>query len=253
MRLPDKVAVITGAANGIGRAMALRFAGEGASIVLADKDTTQGERTAEEIRRQGGQALFHACDVGREEDIRATLSAAQKRFGSVDILVNDAAWQLNKPLLETSAEEFSQVLNVNVTGSFIFMREAAKLMIARGRGGAILNFASSFAIVGSPGYFAYHASKGAIASMTRAAAIALLPYGIRVNSIAPGTVDTPGLHDGARDTGDEARGLQSFMALQPMKRFGRPEEIANVALLLVSDEASFVDGSMWVVDGAYTI
>ncbi len=253
MRLPDKVAVITGAANGIGRAMALRFAGEGASIVLADKDTTQGERTAEEIRRQGGQALFHACDVGREEDIRATLFAAQKRFGSVDILVNDAAWQLNKPLLETSAEEFSQVLNVNVTGSFIFMREAAKLMIARGRGGAILNFASSFAIVGSPGYFAYHASKGAIASMTRAAAIALLPYGIRVNSIAPGTVDTPGLHDGARDTGDEARGLQSFMALQPMKRFGRPEEIANVALLLVSDEASFVDGSMWVVDGAYTI
>ncbi|HJB65548.1 MAG TPA: SDR family oxidoreductase [Candidatus Mailhella merdavium] len=253
MRLPDKVAVITGAANGIGRAMALRFAGEGASIVLADKDTTQGERTAEEIRRQGGQALFHACDVGREEDIRATLSAAQERFGSVDILVNDAAWQLNKPLLETSAEEFSQVLNVNVTGSFIFMREAAKLMIARGRGGAILNFASSFAIVGSPGYFAYHASKGAIASMTRAAAIALLPYGIRVNSIAPGTVDTPGLHDGARDTGDEARGLQSFMALQPMKRFGRPEEIANVALLLVSDEASFVDGSMWVVDGAYTI
>ncbi len=253
MRLPDKVAVITGAANGIGRAMALRFAGEGASIVLADKDTTQGERTAEEIRRQGGQALFHACDVGREEDIRATLSAAQERFGSVDILVNDAAWQLNKPLLETSAEEFSQVLNVNVTGSFIFMREAAKLMIARGRGGAILNFASSFAIVGSPGYFAYHASKGAIASMTRAAAIALLPYGIRVNSIAPGTVDTPGLHDGARDTGDEARGLQSFMALQPMKRFGRPEEIANVALLLVSDEAYFVDGSMWVVDGAYTI
>ena len=131
MRLPDKVAVITGAANGIGRAMALRFAGEGASIVLADKDTTQGERTAEEIRRQGGQALFHACDVGREEDIRATLFAAQERFGSVDILVNDAAWQLNKPLLETSAEEFSQVLNVNVTGSFIFMREAAKLMIAR--------------------------------------------------------------------------------------------------------------------------
>lgn len=253
MRLPDKVAVITGAANGIGRAMALRFAGEGASIVLADKDTTQGERTAEEIRRQGGQALFHACDVGREEDIRATLSAAQERFGSVDILVNDAAWQLNKPLLETSAEEFSQVMNVNVTGTFIFMRETAKLMIARGKGGAILNFASSFAIVGSPGYFAYHASKGAIASMTRAAAIALLPYGIRVNSIAPGTVDTPGLHDGARDTGDEARGLQSFMALQPMKRFGRPEEIANVALLLVSDEASFVDGSMWVVDGAYTI
>ena len=89
--------------------------------------------------------------------------------------------------------------------------------------------------------------------MTRAAAIALLPHGIRVNSIAPGTVDTPGLRDGARDTGDEARGLQSFMDLQPLKRFGQPEEIANVALLLVSDEASFVDGAMWVVDGAYTI
>lgn len=253
MRLAEKVAVITGAAHGIGRAMALRFAAEGASVVIADKDVEHGEKTAAEILERGGKALFRPCDVSREEDILAVLSAAREHFGSVDILVNDAAWQLNKPLLETSTEEFAKVMAVNVTGAFVFMREAAKIMIEQGHGGAILNFASSFAIVGSPGYLAYHASKGAIASMTRAAAIALLPHNIRVNSIAPGTVDTPGLHDGARDTGDEAMGLQSFMALQPMKRFGQPEEIANVALLLVSDEASFVDGAMWVVDGAYTI
>ena len=253
MRLREKVAVITGAANGIGHAMALRFAREGASVVIADKDAEHGKQTATEIQKNGGSALYRHCDVSRENDISAVLSAARDHFGSVDILVNDAAWQLNKPLLETSAEEFSQVMAVNVTGTFIFMREAAKIMIEQGRGGAILNFASSFAIVGSPGYFAYHASKGAVASMTRAAAIALLPHGIRVNSIAPGTVDTPGLSDGARDTGDEATGLQSFMDLQPLKRFGQPEEIANVALLLVSDEASFVDGAMWVVDGAYTI
>ena len=253
MRLQKKTAVITGAANGIGRAMALRFAREGAGIVIADRDREHGMSTAGEILQSGGRALFKYCDVSREEDVLAVLSSAREHFGAVDILVNDAAWQLNKPLLETTTEEFSNVMAANVTGSFIFMREAAKIMIEQGRGGAILNFASSFAIVCSPGYFAYHASKGAIASMTRAAAIALLPYGIRVNSIAPGTVDTPGLHDGARDTGDETIGLQSFMALQPMKRFGKPEEIANVALLMVSDEASFVDGAMWVVDGAYTI
>lgn len=253
MRLREKVAVITGAANGIGRAMALRFASEGASVVIADKDAEHGREAAAEIQKNGGRALYRHCDVSREPDIPTVLSAAHDHFGSVDILVNDAAWQLNKPLLETSTEEFSRVMAVNVTGAFVFMREAAKIMIEQERGGAILNFASSFAIVGSPGYFAYHASKGAIASMTRAAAIALLPHGIRVNAIAPGTVDTPGLHDGARDTGDETKGLQSFMALQPLKRFGQPEEIANVALLLVSDEASFVDGAMWVVDGAYTI
>lgn len=126
-------------------------------------------------------------------------------------------------------------------------------MIAQNKGGAIVNFSSTFAVVGSPGYLAYHASKGAIASFTRAVAVALLPYGIRVNAVAPGTTETPGLYDGARDTGNLETGLAGFLALQPLKRFGRPEEIAEVVLMLASDEASFVYGAVWMADGAYTI
>lgn len=126
MRLQKKTAVITGAANGIGRAMALRFAREGAGIVIADRDREHGMSTAGEILQNGGRALFKYCDVSREEDVLAVLSSAREHFGAVDILVNDAAWQLNKPLLETTTEEFSNVMAANVTGSFIFMRERQK-------------------------------------------------------------------------------------------------------------------------------
>lgn len=126
MRLQKKTAVITGAANGIGRAMALRFAREGAGIVIADRDREHGMSTAGEILQSGGRALFKYCDVSREEDVLAVLSSAREHFGAVDILVNDAAWQLNKPLLETTTEEFSNVMAANVTGSFIFMQRGGK-------------------------------------------------------------------------------------------------------------------------------
>ena len=132
-------------------------------------------------------------------------------------------------------------------------RDAAKLMIAAGKRGVIVNFSSTFAVVGSPGYIAYHASKGGVASFTRAAAIALMPHGIRVNAVAPGTTETPGLYDGARDTGDVEKGLRSFLALQPLKRFGRPEEIARVVLFLACGDSAFVYGSNLMADGGYTI
>lgn len=253
MKLRDKVALVTGAANGIGRAIAVLFAAEGAAVVIVDKDEAHAHETAATIRARGGRSAVCVCDVGLQEGVDAALKTALDAFGTVDILVNDAATQLNKPLLETSTAEFERVLATNLTGTFMFTRDVAKLMIARNKGGAILNFSSTFAVVGSPGYLAYHASKGGIASLTRAAAVALLPHGIRVNAIAPGTVETPGLYDGARDTGDLEKGLQSFLALQPMRRFGRPEEIARVALFLVSDDASFVVGANWLADGAYTI
>lgn len=144
-------------------------------------------------------------------------------------------------------------MDVNVTGTFLCTREVAKLMIAQNKGGAIVNFSSTFTVVGSSGYLAYHASKGAVSSLTRAAAVALLPYGIRVNAVAPGTTETPGLCDGARDTGDLQAGLAGFLDLQPLKRFGKPEEIAKIVLMLASDDASFVYGAVWMADGAYTI
>ncbi len=253
MKLTGKTAVISGGAKGIGYATAELFAQEGANVLIADIDRKAGEEAVRKITEKAGNAVFCQCDVSKEMDIRRALDTVISTFGQLDILVNDAATQFNKPLLETTAEEFDQVIRVNLTGTFLFMRDAAKIMIRQGHGGSIVNFSSSFAIVGSPGYLAYHASKGGITSMTRAAAIALLPYGIRVNSVAPGTTETPGLHDGAAGTGDHDKGMQSFLALQPLKRFGKPEEIAKVVLFLAGDDASFVIGSNVVADGAYTI
>lgn len=251
MLLKDKIAIVTGAAKGIGEATAKRLASEGARLILADIDSRACE-VAEEIVRKGGEAVFCPCNVGREEDVQSVLDAAVRR-GGLDIVVNNAGWQLNKSLLDTSVEEFNSVLNTNLTSMFMFTKGAAEIMIAQGHGGAIVNVCSTFAVVGSPGYAAYHASKGGVASFTRAAAISLMPHNIRVNAVGPGTTDTPGLHDGARDTGNEAEGMRSFLALQPLRRFGKPEEIAAVIAFLASDDASFVAGALWMADGGYTI
>ena len=248
--IKGKTAVVTGGAKGIGEAIVRRFAADGAYVLIADLDTENGVRLAEEL---GDSVQFVRCDVGREDDVKAVLETADRLTGRIDIIVNDAASQLNKPLLETSTAEFERVMNINLTGTFLFLREGAKYMIEHNIHGAFVNFSSTFAVVGSPGYLAYHASKGAISAMTRAAAIALLPHKIRVNAVAPGTTDTPGLHDGARDTGDEAAGMASFLALQPMKRFGTPEEIANVVRFLADDEAGYVCGTTLMADGGYTI
>lgn len=246
--LSGKVAIVTGGAKGIGEAIVRRFAADGAKVVIADMDTECGNALAAELNTP-----FVACDVASETDVRKVMDFTDRTFGRLDILVNDAAWQLNKPLLETTTAEFERVMNVNVTGTFQFMREAANYMIAKQIHGAIVNFSSTFAVVGSPGYLAYHASKGAISSMTRAAAIALLPHNIKVNAVAPGTTDTPGLHDGARDTGNEAEGLAGFLALQPLKRFGKPEEIANVVRFLAGEESDYIRGATVMADGGYTI
>ena len=253
MKLLRKTALVTGGANGIGQAVARLFADEGANVAIADFDDSAGEQTASEIRSRGGTARFFHCDVSKAEEIRETLRHAVEAFGTIDILVNNAATQLNKPLLETSDEEFDQVIATNLRSTFLFTRDTAKLMIEHKHGGSIVNFSSTFAHVGSPGYLAYHASKGGIASMTRAAAIALMPYGIRVNAVAPGTTLTPGLHRGADDTGDHDKAMDSFLALQPLKRFGRPDEIAKVVLFLASDDSSFVYGADLLADGGYTI
>ena len=127
------------------------------------------------------------------------------------------------------------------------------MFFAQKTGGAIGYVCATFAVVGSPGFVAYHASKGGVASFTRAAAISLMPHNIRVNAVGPGTTETPGVHDGARVTGDEAKGMASFLALQPLKRFGKPEEIASVIAFHASDEARFVTGALWMADGGYTI
>lgn len=253
MKLMHKVAVITGGAQGIGNAVAELFALEGACVAILDNNEQFGKKAAQRIIDAGGTAGFFFCDVSIEYLAQQALSEVMEQFGTIDILVNVAAWQFNKPLLQTTTDEFKEVMDINMTGTFIMTRDVAKIMIKQEKGGAIINFSSSFALVGSDGYAAYHASKGAVSSFTRAAAVSLMEHNIRVNAIVPGTTLTPGLRAGARCTGNEEEALAAFKAKQPLGRFGTPQEIAQIALMLASDEASFVYGANWVVDGGYTI
>lgn len=253
MKLAEKVALITGAANGIGKAVALLFAQEGAKVVIADIDVARGNEVAEAIRNAGGDALFLHCDTGSQTDVTATLNSTVQQYGTIDIVVNNAARMIPDSILDCSTEDFQKVLTTNLTGTFMFTRDAAKIMVSQNKGGVIINFASTLAFVGSPRSIAYHASKGGIVSFTRAAAIALMPHNIRVNAIAPGTTDTPGLRAGAAACGDVEQGLKHIAAGQPLKRLAQPQEIAHVVLFLASNDASFVHGATWLVDGGFTI
>ena len=254
MRLKNRAAVLTGAANGIGAATARRFAEEGAGVVVADIDQAAGDALVSEITSKGGQAIFSKCDVSKREDLEAAFDLCGNHFGRFDILFNNAAIQDTRNILDATDEDFDNIMNINLRSVFIGIREAARRMIKHGNGGSIVNTSSTFAIVGSPGYAAYHATKGGVSSLTRAAGISLMEHGIRVNAICPGTIDTPGLRLGAANTAkDPEAAMQSYLALQPMKRFGTPEEIANAVLFLASDEASFVAGENLVADGGYTV
>jgi NAD(P)-dependent dehydrogenase (short-subunit alcohol dehydrogenase family) len=247
MRLADRAAVLTGAANGIGAATARRFAEEGASVVVADVDEAAGTALVSEIIETGGKAVFANCDVAERADLEAAFDLCSSQFGRFDVLFNNAAIQDTRSILDL-------LVRVNLRSVFIGIREAARRMIDHGNGGSIVNTSSTFAIVGSPGYAAYHATKGGVSSLTRGAAISLIEHGIRVNAICPGTIDTPGLRLGAAKTAaDPDAAMRSYLALQPMKRFGTPEEVANAVLFLASDEASFVTGENLVADGGYTV
>jgi NAD(P)-dependent dehydrogenase (short-subunit alcohol dehydrogenase family) len=249
-RLAGKAAVVTGAANGIGAAVTRRFVEEGARVLIADVAVEEGEQLARDL---GASAQFFRCDVSQVAELDATFAECESRFGKVDILVNNAAIQSTFDFEGTDEAEWQRLIDVNLKGVFFGVRQVIPFM-RRAGGGAIVNTSSSFAIVGSPGYAAYHASKGGVSSITRAGAIALMKDRIRVNAVCPGTTITPGLSSGVRRTArDYDEAMQSYAALQPMGRFARPEEIASAYVYLASDEASFVTGENLVVDGGYTV
>eukprot|EP00897_Mesotaenium_endlicherianum_P007918 jgi/Mesen1/7154/ME000037S06511 len=232
MKLKDKVAAITGAANGIGAACARSFVSEGASVIIADVDSKAGEALASELNAK-------VCDVSSTSDIERALAAAERHFGGLDILVNNAAIQNVKGILETSEEEFKHILDVNLTSVFRGIKASVPYMKRRG-GGVIVNTSSTFALVGSPGYAAYHASKGGVSSLTRASAIGLLEHNIRVNAESCGDQNPSDM-------------MQTYLEKQPLGRFGTPHEVASAVLFLASEESRFLVGSNLVVDGGYTI
>jgi NAD(P)-dependent dehydrogenase (short-subunit alcohol dehydrogenase family) len=248
MKLADKVAIVTGAASGIGRAAALLFAAEGAAVVAADLNAAGAEVVAAAIRERGGRAEAVRADVAVAADARAMIDRAVSAFGGLDILFNNAGIAVFKGVEETTEAEWDRVLGVNLRGVWLGIKYAAPAMRARG-GGAIINTASVHGLATQAGIAAYAASKHAVIGLTRAAALDLARDNIRVNCILPGAIDTPLMRANMSAVGDEEAEVRKVAAAEPLGRVGRPEEIAQMALWLASDDASFATGAPFAVDG----
>ena len=247
-RLAGKRAIVTGAASGIGRASALRFAAEGAAIVAADVDAAGVAETARLVGERGGRVLAQVVDVGAEAAVAGLVEAAVGALGGVDVMfANAGITGPLRPLDELTAEDFEKVLRVNLVGVFLCVKYAARHMRAHG-GGSIVCTASVAALRSGAGPVQYSASKAGVVSLVQNAAMDLAGTGVRVNAICPGLVETgmtKPLFEGARAAGKEHKIGQ----LNPTRRGGVPDEIANVALFLASDESSYIDGAALVVDG----
>ncbi len=249
-RLDKKVALITGAASGIGRAAAIRFAGEGASVVIADLNREGGEAAVRDCRENGGHAAFQLTDVSKEENIKAAIDRAVKEFGRLDVIYNNAGLggavgQLEK----TTADNWDRTFAILLRAVFLGIKYAAPEMRKVG-GGSIISTASIAGIRGAAGLHAYCAAKAGVISLTRSASLELAKDKIRVNCICPGLIATPLTYN--RIPGGEQTATQLFAGFQPWPRTGRPEDIAAMALFLASDDSEFVSGQAMIVDGAAT-
>jgi len=252
MLLKEKTAVVTGASTGIGRASALRFAQEGARLVLADIQDAEGDAVASAIVQAGGTACFVRVDVGRRADNERMIDACVERYGRLDILFCNAGVNLPKLLPHSSDEEIDRVLEVNVKGPLYAARHAIPIMSGQREGGVILFTASKTGLVAQRDSPTYCASKGAVVMLAKALALDYATRGIRVNALCPGIIDTPMLRRFADASPEPAAAWAEYGAAQPMGRFGTAEECAAAALWLVSSEASFVTGIALPVDGGFT-
>ena len=245
-RLDGKVALITGAARGIGKGHAEVFAAEGASVIVADVLEEPGEETAAQLREQGYSAIFQKLDVSSEAEWAAAVAAAVGQFGKLTTLVNNAAIFSNSGIDELSLDEWNKVIAVNLTGVFLGMKAVLPELEKTGNG-AIVNISSLYAIIATDGFAAYHSSKSGVRMLSKATALRYARRGVRVNTILPGNVDTPAA---ATLTEEENAAV---LKLVPMGVRGQPADIAHGAAYLASDEARYVTGSELVIDGGWSL
>jgi NAD(P)-dependent dehydrogenase (short-subunit alcohol dehydrogenase family) len=246
-----KVVFVTGAANGIGRATALAFAREGASVVAADVADEPNQETVGMIEAQGGRAVAVQCDVTRVEDVKAALAKTVEAFGRLNFAFNNAGIEPSKPAptAEYEDEEWNRIIDINLRGVFLCMKHEIPLILKQG-GGAIVNTSSGAGIIGIKSSPAYTAAKHGVIGLTRSSALDYAAHNIRINAVCPGYIDTPMMD---RFTGGTPEGRAKVIAEEPIGRMGKPEEIAAAVVWLCSDAAAFVIGHAMVLDGGQTV
>ena len=247
--LKGKVAIITGARRGMGKAHALAFARAGTKVVVSDISLEDCQKVVEEIEREGGEAMAVKCDVSKKEEAEEMVKKTIEKFGKIDILVNNAGICQFKPFLELTEEDWNRTLDINLKGYFLCAQAVAKEMVKQ-KSGVIINIASvamGQVGVGFPALVHYCASKGGVVAMTEALALELAPYNIRVNAISPGAIETPMIDPLKADP----KLIERVLARIPMHRVGKPEEVSNLVLFLASDVSSYMTGSNVIIDGGW--
>ncbi len=250
-QVSSQVVIVTGASSGIGRGIALRFAEEGAAVVVADVNRAQGEAVAQACEEAGGRALFVLTDVSKAADCRALIEQSVAAFGQVDTLVNNAGVNFVKPTLEMDEADWDRVVDVDLKGTFLCSRYALEVMVPRKQGN-IINIASVHTLATLPEAAPYAASKGGVEMMTKSLAIEFAPHGIRVNAVSPGLTDTQIWADLQEAAADAEAARQHWYDNIPMRRVQSPREVANVVLFLASDAASYITGANIFTDGGMT-
>jgi meso-butanediol dehydrogenase/(S,S)-butanediol dehydrogenase/diacetyl reductase len=249
MRFQDQGVLVTGAASGIGRQVAMAFAEEGARVAVADIDQAAVEATAADIRKKGGEAHAFTLDVVKPDAVHDFIAGAESVLGRLDVLANCAGVREISPLLDLSFEDWQRTMGINVTGSFLPSQAFARRLIALGKPGRIVNIASTLGLVATPERVAYVTSKHAVVGLTKALAMELAPNNIRVNAVAPGVIRTPMTERYFQD----AETSQKIRNIHAMGRWGETQEVANAMLFLASEASSFTTGAVLTVDGGWTL